>query len=98
MAPADQQADANLETTVSGAASLLGVSRHTVYRLIGEGVLGCRNVGLPWSRRPSYRVLVDEVRRLRQPYERHTHGPATSGQRKATKRVSTAELEFIRMS
>jgi excisionase family DNA binding protein len=84
------------ELTVCEAAKLLGVSRHSVYRYIRQGLLPRRHVGLPNSRRATYRLLADEVMDLRNAYERHDC-PEPTGRRKATKRITTADLEFIRL-
>jgi len=86
------------ELTVSAAATILGTSRHTVYRLIHDGFLSYRQVGLPISRRPTYRVLADEVSQLRQRYERKTTNLSVPHPRKITKHVTTDDLEFIRIA
>jgi excisionase family DNA binding protein len=94
MAP---DAQSGAELTVSQAATMLGISRHTVYRLIREGVLCCRRVGLPSSRRPTYRVLADEVSTLQRRYERQTSQNANGSPRKALQRITTNDLKFIRL-
>ena len=93
----DAQSNGPDELQVGAAATILGTSRDTVYRLIHEGLLGYRCVGLPSSRRPTYRVLANDVYALREQHQRkQTERP--SRHRKSTKRVSTDDLRFIRLA
>jgi excisionase family DNA binding protein len=91
----DAQSTDPVELTVSAAASTLSISPDTVYRLIHGGHLRYRQVGLPSSRRPTYRLLADDVLELLQRYERQHQSPEVPSQRKTTKRVTTGDLEFI---
>lgn len=86
------------ELTISAAAAILGSSRGTVYRLVHQGVLRYRLVGLPGSRRPTFRVLADEVNQLRHHYERRTTGHLKPQPRKTTKQSTTQELHYIRLA
>jgi excisionase family DNA binding protein len=94
----DAQLIAAVELTVSAAARTLAISPDTVYRLIHGGHLPFRQVGLPSSRRPTYRLLADDVLDLLQRYERQHQSPAVPSRRKTTKRVTSGDLEFIRLT
>ena len=59
------------EISVKDAASILNVDRKTVLGYISEGVLPARNVALPSSQRPTWRVRLSD--------ERKEGGPATNG-------------------
>ena len=86
------------ELTPGEAADLLGVSRHTVYRLIRNGALKVRSVGLPGSRRESYRVLEREVIEMRTTFTRQKHPNQRSKSRRVQKRTTTDSLKHIRLN
>lgn len=52
------------ELSVAKAAELLSVSRFTIYRYIHEGLVSYRNVAVPGSKRPTYRLLEREIEEL----------------------------------
>lgn len=62
------------EVSLAESAAILGVDKHTVKKYIDEGLLEWRNVAPPSSARPTYRVTLRSVVRLRTTYRT---GPAT---------------------
>ena len=94
----NEQAGLERELTPREAADVLGVSRHTVYRLIRDGALEARSAGLPNSRRPNYRILEREVIELRTSFTRQKRSHQRPGSRKAQKLITTNSLKYIRLN
>jgi len=77
----DLQASVIPEWTVQEAASVLGVSRRTVLRLLERGLLRFRSTASPFSKRPRYRIPKIDVLDLRNDYAVRATTPARQSSR-----------------
>jgi hypothetical protein len=73
------QFDLPEEVTVRDAAGILGVDPKTVIGYITEGVLPARNIALPSSKRPVWRLKLGDVVELRTGYVRQEPAPQNNG-------------------
>lgn len=66
----DEHGEPPQEVGTAGAAEILGVSKDTVLKLKGAGLLEYRNTAPPGSSRPVYAFTLRSVMELRTSYER----------------------------
>jgi hypothetical protein len=90
------QLDLPEEINVKDAADILGVNPKTVLGYITEGVLPARNVALPSSKRPLWRLKLRDVMALRTGYVRHEPPPRNNGHPKQRQAVKKYEPKVLR--
>lgn len=79
------------EISVKDAAAILNIDRKTVLAYIKEGVLPARDVAVPSSKRPLWRLRLADVMEMRTAYRRYeqdagNHKSNSNGTRPRTAR------------
>jgi hypothetical protein len=86
------------EVSADQASKILETSKHTVLRLLEEGLLEWRNAAPPSSSRPVYRITLRSVLELRTSYRRGgmaSPTPATQPRRRRPATPSTYEIKHL---